>query len=117
MSPREIRESAIDLSGQSRVLIPLSGVVTALMVILGIKVVPSASNADEINELTLDVQALVIQLENFVNLQSGIPQRVHNLELSSEKHSGGILRNAEDIDRLEGAIDRYQWPGEIGGTP
>lgn len=108
MSPSDIRDKAIDLSGNTRVTLHIYTLISVGCVLLGIRYLPDEA-ADSKSDL------LIYKMDTMLLNQSGLSQVIHQLELEVNTHKGMINRNKEDIDKLQNVLNRSTtWPGTIG---
>lgn len=110
MSPSEIKDKAIDLSGNTRVTLPIYTLMSVACVLLGVR---HFSDGDAATS-----ELLIYKMDTMLLNQSGLTQAIHQLEIDVNTHNGMIERNKEDIDKLQSVINRSgAWPGSIGASP
>lgn len=117
MSPKEFKEKAIVLSGDTRVTTTFHTLFLAACFLLGFRYMPNSSvDERKSGEQTADGDSdvLIYKMDLMLSSQSGVNKKLHDLEIEVNKQGGTIGRNREDIVEMQRIIGRSSgWPGAM----
>lgn len=119
MTPAELKDMV--MSGDNKVLIPVSSLLTAVVVIFGGKAIGGPNQTDAIllemkkqNEhilaMKIQTSGLDERFDKLINAIAGQTNRIHTVERQQSADGVRIERNENDIIKLENMIPRYERP-------
>ena len=104
-------EKVVELSGNTRVAMPIYTLIAVAMSLLGIRAmgIGQPTKVDDSIERALEKNTAAVQA--FAQMTADLPRRVHALEVESAVHGGMIRVNTDDIKGLEDRMIDRSWTG------